>query len=70
VQTFLFPYITISIWLQVIPRERILFVKNEELRRNSTGVMREIYNFLNLSPLSDDQLAKPVSKENINEKSV
>jgi len=57
----------VSIWLQVIPRDRILFLKTEELKENTTGAMREVYDFLNLSPLSDVQLSNIVSVQHINE---
>ena len=67
--TLIHPYIFVSIWLQVIPRERILFVKCEELRENTAGVMKEVFKFLELSPLTDDQLAKAVSSQHINERS-
>ena len=63
------PYIMVSIWLQIIPKERILFVKSEEFRENTTGVMKEVFKFLELSPLTDDQLAKAVSSQHINERS-
>ena len=68
--TFIHPYIMVSIWLQVIPRERILFVKSEELRENTTDVMRDLYKFLELSPLTNAQLAKVVSNQHINELSI
>ena len=64
------PYIMVSIWLQVIPRERILFVKSEELRENTSDVMRGLYKFLELSPLTEKQLTKVVSAQHINELSV
>ena len=64
------PYIMVSIWLQVIPRERIMFVKSEELKENTADVMRGLYKFLGSSPLTEDQLTKVVSNQHINELSV
>jgi len=61
------PYIFVSIWLQVIPRERMLFVKSEELKENAADVMKEVYKFLQLSPLSDKMLTNIVSVQHINE---
>jgi len=61
------PYIPVSIWLQVIPRERILFVKSEELKENPADVMKEVFKFLQLSPISEKQLTKIVSVQHINE---
>ena len=42
-------------------------MKTEELKENTTGAMREVYDFLNLSPLSDVQLSNIVSVQHINE---
>jgi len=64
------PYIMVSIWLQVIPRERILIVKSEELRVNTVDVMRNLFKFLGLSPLTDDQLTKIATNRHINEQTV
>jgi len=61
------PYIFVSIWLQVIPRKRMLFVKSEELKDNTADVMREVYKFLQLSALSDELLTDIVSVQHINE---
>ena len=64
------PYIMVSIWLQVIPRERMLIVKSEELRENTADVMRNIFKFLGLSSLTNDQLAKVATDRHVNEGSI
>jgi len=40
----------VSIWLQVIPRERIWFVKSEELRDNTADVMKEVFRIITSKP--------------------
>ena len=61
------PYIFVSIWLQVIPKERMLFVKTEELKKKPADVVREVYKFLEISPLSDKLLTNIVKVQHINE---
>jgi len=65
--TVVHPYIFVSIWLQVIPMDRFLFLKAEEFKANVTDVMRNVYDFLKLSPLSDQQLSNIVKVQHINE---
>ena len=61
------PYIFVSIWLEVIPSRRMLFVKTEELKENPSDVVREVYKFLELSPLSDKLLTNVLRVQHINE---
>jgi len=68
--SYIHPYIMMSIWLQVIPRERILIVKSEELRENTADVMRDLFKFLGLSCLTNDQLAKVATDRHVNEGSI
>jgi len=62
-------YVFVSIWLQVIPRNRILFLKTEDLKERPIDVLKDVYNFLELSPVSDVQLSKIISRKHINEQS-
>ena len=45
----------------------MLFIKTEELKENTVDVMRNVYKFLELSPLSEKMFKKAMEKQHINE---
>lgn len=46
-------YIHIVKWMQFFPRENFLFLKTDELSRDSRGVINKVTNFLGLNPSSE-----------------
>ncbi|RLJ36212.1 sulfotransferase domain-containing protein [Litoreibacter meonggei] len=59
-------YVTqIEAYLAHFPREQILFLTQEDLRRDRVGTMRQITEFLGVSPLSDPVLSGGAAARNV-----
>ena len=61
-------YSTMLLWLKHIPRERFHFVYNDELERNPLRVVKQVYEFLGMSPLNTRQweLLRAMAHEKVN----
>ncbi|XP_065907365.1 carbohydrate sulfotransferase 15-like [Dysidea avara] len=47
-------------WLQVFPRENFLFIRSEDMKEDTEKALKEIFEFLEMSPLPDDVLKDTV----------
>ena len=57
-----FYYLYLLPWLQVFPRKNFLFIRNEDMRKDTGKVLKEIFEFLEMSPMPDDKLKHTVKK--------
>ena len=63
-----FYYLYLLPWLQVFPRKNFLFIRNEDMREDTGKVLKEIFEFLDMSPMPDDELKQTVKKVAHNQK--
>jgi len=63
-----FYYLYLLPWLQVFPRKNFLFIRNEDMREDTGKVLKEIFEFLDMSPMPDDKLKQTVKKVAHNQK--
>jgi len=55
-----FYYLYLLPWLQLFPRENFLFIRSEDMKEDTEKALKEIFEFLDMSPLSDDVLKETV----------
>lgn len=53
-------FVHLKKWLSVVPREKFLFLRLEDLSRNTTTTMRQVWNFMGVPP--SENYAKVLSK--------
>jgi len=53
-----FYYLYLLPWLQVFPRENFMFIRTEDMKKDTGKTLQEIFQFLGMSTLSDDKIEK------------
>ncbi|XP_065886903.1 carbohydrate sulfotransferase 15-like [Dysidea avara] len=51
-----FYYVYLLPWLQVFPRKNFLFIRTEDMAKDTVGVLKQVFKFLEMSPLPEDTL--------------
>ena len=51
-------------WLAVFPRDQVLVIKAEEYFNNRSNILKEIFHFLDVSPMNSD-FVKDISESDI-----
>ena len=51
-----FYYLYLLPWLQVFPRKNFMFVRTEDMKKDTGKTLQEIFQFLGMSTLSDDKI--------------
>ena len=62
-----FYYLYLLPWLQVFPRENFMFIRTEDMKKDTGKTLQEIFQFLGMSPLPDDALKFTVQKTRHNQ---
>ena len=62
-----FYYLYLLPWLQVFPRENFLFIRTEDMKKDTGKALQEIFKFLGMSPLDDKALNSAVKKTRHNQ---
>lgn len=55
-----FYYVYLLPWLQIFPRKNFLFLRTEDMAKDTVGTLKRIFEFLEMKPLSEDILQKIV----------
>ena len=53
-----FYYLYLLPWLQLFPRENFLFIRTEDMKKDTGKILQEIFQFLGMSPLPDAKINK------------
>ena len=51
-----FYYLYLLPWLQVFPRENFLFIRTEDMKKDTGKALQEIFQFLGMSPLPEENI--------------
>jgi len=53
-----FYYVYLLPWLQIFPRKNFLFIRTEDMAKDTVGVLKQVFNFLEMKPLSEDVMQR------------
>ena len=62
-----FYYLYLLPWLQVFPRENFLFIRTEDMKKDTGKALQEIFQFLGMSPLENEALDSVAKKTRHNQ---